>query len=130
VLSDNSTLTHLGLERNEIGMACRAMASGLQANQTLEVSTLHSLFGDGIPPEYGILTSVPLLIITAQVLDLSRNTLGSEMKWDNDDWKDLAEALAKHKSLTHLDLSYNGLRREECMMLGKDLEANHVCIGE
>lgn len=68
--------------------------------------------------------------ITAQALDLSRNTLGGEMKWDNDDWQNLAEALAKHQSLTHLDLSYNGLRREECMMLGKELEANHVCIGE
>jgi hypothetical protein len=66
------------------------------------------------------------------VLDLSSNHLSSAMGGglSEQSWPDLALALVSHQHLTHLDLSHNGLAREECVLFGDAMKKNTRILGK
>lgn len=107
-LVESSTVTHIDLSGNTLGVAaCAALAPILASKTTLESADLHDIFTsrllEEIPPALSSLLTALLECPNLHTIDLSDNAFGLNTK------KPLVDFLSKHVPLKHLILNNNGM---------------------
>jgi Ran GTPase-activating protein 1 len=107
-LSSSSTITHIDLSGNTLGVpACAALAPILSSQSSLESADLHDIFTsrllEEIPPALSSLLTALLDCPNLHTIDLSDNAFGLNTK------DPLVDFLSKHTPLKNLILNNNGM---------------------
>ena len=100
----------------------------IQNNSSLRDLAIHwnKLTGNGL----GIIIKALTQNKKIKILDLSWNALGSYNKiGDYSVGKCLGEYLKDNKSLIHLDISFNGISKSDCILIGEGIKDNHTLLG-
>jgi hypothetical protein len=125
-LGNDRILNFLGLAMNSLGAeAAVPIKSMLVENHYLKKLDLHwnNLKDRGTLLVFEGLSKNDSL----KELDLSWNSIGNSR--EKGCIKSISNCFAKIQGLAHLDLSFNSLTGEECVELGRGLEANHDILG-